>query len=147
MYCYYAEETVERHILDLAARQGKSLYTKDNAAGTLNANPLTVNSDKKIIDSPTKRKDAQKGDFVFKLVIVDVCSFVLFVDRDVRTEDMLAIFFPHLFEDIEYLIPPDELGLETHGSQRTPEQDSSEPSRSHQAPLYENAVAGPSRLR
>ena len=40
VYCYYAEDTVERNILDLAARQGLSLYTKDNSSGTLNVEPL-----------------------------------------------------------------------------------------------------------
>lgn len=128
VYCYYAEETVERHILDLAARQGKSLYTKENAAGTLNPNRLDLNSDQKVVDSPTKQKNAQKGDFVFK------------------TEDMLAIFFPHLFEDIEYLIPAEELGLETSGSQPSQDPDPPALARTRQA-RFENAVAGPSRLR
>lgn len=63
VYCYYAEETVERNILDLAARQGLSLYTKDNYAGTLTAGPVTAPG-KSAIDEPKKR--AQKGDFVFK---------------------------------------------------------------------------------
>ncbi|KAI0370965.1 hypothetical protein BV20DRAFT_943332 [Pilatotrama ljubarskyi] len=99
VYCYYAEDTVERNILDLAAKQGLSLYTRDNAAGTLNVTPFTVDSDKKKVDAPANK--VQKGDFVYK------------------TEDMLAILFPHLYEDIEYLLPPEELGQEnarTHGS-------------------------------
>lgn len=129
VYCYYAEETVERHILDLAARQGKSLYTKENAAGTLNPTRLDLNSDQKVVDSPTKQKNAQKGDFVFK------------------TEDMLAIFFPHLFEDIEYLIPAEELGLETSGSQPSQVSEPPVPARTRQQARFENAVAGPSRLR
>lgn len=65
MYCYYAEDTVERNILDLAARQGLSLYTKDNSAGTLTATTVPVPG-KKSIDAPSKK--AQKGDFVFKCV-------------------------------------------------------------------------------
>ena len=65
MFCYYAEDTVERNILDLAARRGQSLYTKDHAAGTLTAGPITAPV-KSGIDAPKKR--AQKGDFVFKCV-------------------------------------------------------------------------------
>ncbi|OCH83870.1 hypothetical protein OBBRIDRAFT_786844 [Obba rivulosa] len=111
VYCYYAEDTVERNILDLAAKQGLSLYTKDNSAGTLTVSPLTsVNNDKKQVDSPAKK--AQKGDFVSK------------------TDDMLAIFFPHLFEDIEYLVPSEEENITARpeGSTGT------------------NSVAGPSSL-
>lgn len=63
VYCYYAEGTVERNILDLAARQGVSLYTKDNSAGTLTAGPITA-PEKNAIDAPAKK--AQKGDFVYK---------------------------------------------------------------------------------
>lgn len=109
VYCYYAEDTVERNILDLAARRGQSLYTKDKAAGTLTAGPITAPS-KAGIDAPKKK--AQKGDFVFK------------------TEDMLAIFFPHLFEDIEYLIPAEEPN----------------PNSDPQARSQASQVAGPSRL-
>ena len=64
VYCYYAEETVERNILDLAAKQGLSLYTRDNAAGTLNVTPFAADSDKKQVDAPAKK--VLKGDFVFK---------------------------------------------------------------------------------
>lgn len=59
---------------------------------------------------------------------------------------MLAIFFPHLFEDIEYLIPAEELGLETSGSQPSQDPDPPALARTRQA-RFENAVAGPSRLR
>lgn len=39
--------------------------------------------------SPKKNKKAiQRGDFIYKV------------------DDMLAILFPHMFEDIEYLLPP-----------------------------------------
>ncbi|KAI0697783.1 SNF2 family N-terminal domain-containing protein [Cytidiella melzeri] len=116
VYCYYAEETVERNILDLAARQNLSLYTKDNYAGTLTAGPVTVPG-KSAIDEPKKR--AQKGDFVFK------------------TDDMLAIFFPHLFEELEYLIPDDDA---EDAQTATP---SSSPI---QRRALSNAVAGSSRL-
>ncbi|KAL6308831.1 SNF2 family N-terminal domain-containing protein [Sparassis latifolia] len=120
VYCYYAEETVERNILDLAARQGQSLYTKDNSGGTVNVTPFAMASseDKTVIDSPAKR--GQKGDFVFK------------------TDDMLAIFFPHLFEEVEYLLPPEDLSDSIAGEQV-------EDAVRHPA-VSVNAEAGPSRL-
>lgn len=64
VYCYYAEDTVERNILDLAARQGLSLYTKENAAGTVNVSSFAADNDKTAVDAPIKK--AQKGDFIFK---------------------------------------------------------------------------------
>ena len=103
MFCYYAEDTVERNILDLAARSGQSLYTKDNAAGTLTAGPITA-PDKHSIDAPRKAKSAQKGDFVFKYVAFEHRTRH-FSEHFYRTDDMLAILFPHLFEDIEFLVP------------------------------------------
>jgi E3 ubiquitin-protein ligase SHPRH len=66
VYCYYAEDTVERNILDLAARQGVSLYTKENAAGTLNVSNFELDDSQKVIDSPAKKKKVQKGDFIFQ---------------------------------------------------------------------------------
>ena len=124
MFCYYAEDTVERNILDLAARKSRSLYTKDNAAGTLTADPITA-PEKKSIDAPKKR--AQKGDFVFKSVIILALFARTLIILLYRTDDMLAIFFPHLFEDIEYLVSDD-----THGD--VPVDDNVQP------------IAGPSRL-
>ncbi|KAI8992837.1 SNF2 family N-terminal domain-containing protein [Trametes punicea] len=121
VYCYYAEDTVERNILDLAAKQGLSLYTKDKAAGTLNVTPFAVESDKKQVDAPTKK--VQKGDFVYKL------------------EDMLAILFPHLYEDVEYLLPAEELNQ--HSAQVV--QDSSTLDHHYGIRDGQNAIAGPSR--
>lgn len=89
MYCYYAEDTIERNILDLAARKGLSLYTKANSVGTLIVSPFTKEGEQ-VIDNPNKRKAQQKGDFIYKV------------------DDMLAILFPHMFEDIEYLLPARE---------------------------------------
>ncbi|PBK60985.1 hypothetical protein ARMSODRAFT_676532 [Armillaria solidipes] len=109
VYCYYAEDTVEKNILDLAARRGLSLYTKENSAGTLNASSFDVAAGDKDIDSPSKKKHALKGDFISKI------------------DDMLAILFPHMFEDVEFLLPPDEDVRMEDGQA--------------------NAVAGPSRLR
>lgn len=63
-------DTVEKNILDLAARQGMSLYTKDNSAGSLNVTSFAMDSQKRLVDSPTKSgrkgEPAQKGDFIFK---------------------------------------------------------------------------------
>ena len=64
VYCYYAEETVERNILDLAAKQGLSLYTRENAVGALNVTPFAAESTRKQVDAPAKK--VLKGDFVFK---------------------------------------------------------------------------------
>ncbi|KAH9837867.1 SNF2 family N-terminal domain-containing protein [Rhodofomes roseus] len=121
VFCYFAEDTVERHILDLAARQGQSLYTKDNAAGTLDTSTFTLASGKNVIDSPTRKKNVQKGDFVFK------------------TDDMLAIFFPHLYEDIEYLIQPADTTARVIASTDTATQQQPQASSS-------NTIAGPSTL-
>jgi len=108
VYCYYAEDTVEKNILDLAARQGLSLYTKEKARGTLDVAPLAPDSERNIVDAPTKKK-LQKGDFIFK------------------QDDMMSILFPHLVEDIEYLVP-------------SPEDDVTAPEHGNG-----NTVAGPSR--
>ncbi len=89
MYCYYAEDTIERNILDLGARKGLSLYTKANSVGTVSVSPFTKESEQ-VVDNPNKRKAQQKGDFIYKV------------------DDMLAILFPHMFEDIEYLLPATE---------------------------------------
>ena len=69
VYCYFATDTVEQNILDLGAKQGQSLYTKENSVGTLNIEAFgyTVKPGKDAIDSPHKRM--QKGDFVFKCVL------------------------------------------------------------------------------
>ena len=61
-----ASDTVEKNILDLAARQGLSLYTKENSAGTLNVSNFTLDPKKPSVDSKTKGKGGQKGDFIFK---------------------------------------------------------------------------------
>ncbi|KAJ7453930.1 hypothetical protein B0H11DRAFT_2176342 [Mycena galericulata] len=109
VFCYYAEDTVEKNILDLAARQGTSLYTKNNSVGSILNVTSLVGDGKKVIDSPAAKK-VQKGDFIFKI------------------DDMMAILFPHLFEEIEYLLPAEE-DVPMDGSH---------------SPV--NAVAGPSRL-
>ncbi|KAI6163980.1 SNF2 family N-terminal domain-containing protein [Pisolithus thermaeus] len=128
VFCYYAEDTVEKNILDLAARQGLSLYTKDQSAGSINVSRFATDASKEQIESPQrpgtgkKGQGAQKGDFVFKI------------------DDMLAILFPHMFEDIEYLIPPDN-DQQTSSSSSTPTSHSSRRNN-----VYINAEAGPSRI-
>lgn len=63
-------DTVERNILDLAARQGLSLYTKENSAGTLNVSSFaSANNKQQQVESPAKRNSkakAVKGDFISK---------------------------------------------------------------------------------
>ncbi|KAA1466872.1 hypothetical protein DENSPDRAFT_831779 [Dentipellis sp. KUC8613] len=133
VYCYYAEDTVEKNILDLAARQGHSLYTRENAQGTLNVTPLAPDSERNVVDAPAKKKQ-QKGDFIFK------------------TDDMMAILFPHLFEDIEYLVPApdadDRISSPIPDPPSPPHQQASMSTSTSTAGRgrYVNAVAGPSRI-
>ncbi len=59
---------------------------------------------------------------------------------------MLAIFFPHMFEDVEYLLPPEEMGTQpSEGDGRTVYQQGQGGATG--SGVQENAVAGPSRLR
>ena len=59
---------------------------------------------------------------------------------------MLAIFFPHMYEDIEYLLPPE--GLVGHGSVGTVDAVAvGAQARPARRVVQENAVAGPSGLR
>ncbi|KAJ3979483.1 SNF2 family N-terminal domain-containing protein [Lentinula detonsa] len=131
VYCYYAEDTVERNILDLAARQGLSLYTKANSAGTLDVSSFA--NEKPTIESPAKKKSkAVKGDFISKI------------------DDMLAVLFPHMFEDLEYLLPPEDVVMADVTNTRSTQSvagDASGRVRGKGPAVQENAVAGPSRLR
>jgi len=131
VYCYYAEDTVERNILDLAARQGLSLYTKANSAGTLDVSSFARENEKtKIDDSPVKK--VQKGDFIFKI------------------DDMLAILFPHMYEELDYLLPEDldsEMQDVTIPSTNMNFPAAAARSSHNTRQRTQNAVAGPSRLR
>ncbi|KAF7309597.1 SNF2 family helicase [Mycena indigotica] len=98
VYCYYAQDTIEKNILDLAARRGLSLYTTDNS---VDVSSLTEDNGK---ESATVNKVQKGGDLIFKV------------------EDMMAILFPHLFEDFEYMVPAEAM-----------------------EEMHLNAVAGPSR--
>ena len=55
---------------------------------------------------------------------------------------MLAILFPHMFEDVEFLLPPDARGEETASSVNGQPGPARLPARR----LHVNAEAGPSRL-
>lgn len=137
-------DTVEKNILDLAARQGLSLYTKDNSAGSLDVTSFAMDSEKNLVDSPMKsgkkRQSAQKGDFIFKYAAPPFLS--PFDDScPTRVNDMLAILFPHMFEDVEFLLPPDARAEEAPSSANA----QPAPVRPPVRRLYVNAEAGPSR--
>lgn len=62
---------------------------------------------------------------------------------------MLAVLFPHMYEDVEYLIPQEELGEseDVEMADGTVSSSSGVPSNSRRpANVQGNAVAGPSRL-
>jgi E3 ubiquitin-protein ligase SHPRH len=63
VFCYFAEDTLERNILDLAARQGLSLYTKENCTGTISVQPFADNT---VSSSPSKAKSKIKGDYIMR---------------------------------------------------------------------------------
>lgn len=50
---------------------------------------------------------------------------------------MLAILFPHMYEDVEYLLPPEGSVMESADSPKM---------RVRRGAVVVNAVAGPSRL-
>jgi hypothetical protein len=77
-----------------------------------------------------------------------------------RLDDMMSILFPHLCEDLEFLLPPEAAdvdmmvgdfsggGSASAGASASASSYAASPSRSTAArrPVHENAVAGPSRL-
>lgn len=65
---YVASDTVEKNILDLAAKKDLSLYTKDRAVGTLRVSSFDLDAEQKV-DAPAAR-GKQKGDFIMKWVVV-----------------------------------------------------------------------------
>jgi len=77
VYCYATESTVEKNILDLGARKGLSLFTKDSADTMLDIMKYSE-QDKQPVDGAKKLQ--KKGDFVAK------------------ADDMLACLFPHLYD-------------------------------------------------
>ena len=120
---------MERNILDLAARKGLSLYTRENSKGTISVSPFNRENEE-AIDDPATRKVLQKGDFIYKV------------------DDMLAILFPHMFEDTEFLLPPSALALSQTDTLEDVEMTDAHGQSSQSAAYvsHVNAVAGPSRL-
>lgn len=69
---------------------------------------------------------------------------------------MMSILFPHLCEDVEFLLPPEDVDVETTGDDSlvvpagasASSYDYATTSLPHNSSrrVYENAVAGPSRL-
>ena len=70
-----------------------------------------------------------------------------------RQDDMMSILFPHLCEDVEFLLPPEEdveMEMRDHLTVMVPagagaSSYAASPSRNSRR-VHENAVAGPSRL-
>jgi E3 ubiquitin-protein ligase SHPRH len=60
-------DTVERNILDLAVKQGLSLYTKENSVGLLNVSSLAIDTEKK--GGGSTKKKVQKGDYIFEYAL------------------------------------------------------------------------------
>ena len=68
---------------------------------------------------------------------------------------MMSILFPHLYEDVEFLLPPEEdveMEMRDHSTVMVPagagagaSSHATSPSRNSRR-VHENAVAGPSRL-
>lgn len=103
------------------------MYTRENSKGTVSISPFNQEKEE-AIDDPAERKMKQKGDFIYKV------------------DDMLAILFPHMFEDTEFLLPPNALepsSSRNHGEDVVMVDDRQEDSRNSE---HVNAVAGPSRL-
>ncbi|KAG9016567.1 hypothetical protein FRB90_003006 [Tulasnella sp. 427] len=88
VYCYYAIDTVEQNILDIAARKGTSLYTASNATTAVDLAAAAVIEQQKI-EAPTKDKKLMKGDFI------------------AGAEQMFEVLFPDLFVDIEDIVMED----------------------------------------
>ncbi|KAF8870912.1 SNF2 family N-terminal domain-containing protein [Gymnopilus junonius] len=127
VFCYYAEDTIERNILDLAARKGLSLYTRGNSSGTVSVSPF-VQDNEQGVDDPEKRKTVQRGDFIHKV------------------DDMLSILFPHMFEDLEYLLPPSIIDLTADRVDLDVDMPELDPGYRMPLVVEDNAAAGPSRL-
>jgi len=60
VYCYYAEDTVEKNILDLSYRRGNSLYTSELAE--LDADIVSFGD--RVTSRAHGNGRVQKGDFV-----------------------------------------------------------------------------------
>ncbi|KIY47840.1 hypothetical protein FISHEDRAFT_44377 [Fistulina hepatica ATCC 64428] len=123
VYCYYAQDTIEKNILDLAARRGLSLYTRENYRGTVNVSSFAADA-QKTVESP--RKNKVKGDFIFKV------------------DDMLAVLFPHMYEEVQYLVEDAAMTIDEPAEISVNGVITSGSKQGWQA--WPNAVAGPSSL-
>ncbi|KAG9032861.1 hypothetical protein FRB95_000945 [Tulasnella sp. JGI-2019a] len=95
VYCYYANDTVEKNILDNAARKGTSLYTKENASAPVNLAKSAIMQQEKV-EGVTNDKKVLKGDFI------------------AASQQMLEVLFPDMFLDtddlnMEDVVPSQEM--------------------------------------
>ncbi|KAF8512949.1 SNF2 family N-terminal domain-containing protein [Hysterangium stoloniferum] len=126
VFCYYIQvDTVEENILRMGAKHGFSLYTRDCAEDVMDISQYSMGNHNTHIDSPSKKKSKQKGDFVEK------------------AEDLLHVLFPHLDyneDDFESFVNPDRAdGMAVDGDQYLMGSPTSR--------LFQGPVAGPSRLQ
>lgn len=59
---------------------------------------------------------------------------------------MLAILFPHMYEDVEYLLPPEDIEMNNGDIQGLEIGGNGDFERTSRG-MESNAIAGPSRLR
>lgn len=107
----FPADTVERGILDLAAKRGLSLYTKDHAEGTLKVTSFDLDKNEGIDGPAARNSKKQKGDFIGKCVQLRSASALTAHGAFLpcRVDDMLEILFPWMFEtEVEYLFPDGE---------------------------------------
>ncbi|KAG8974351.1 hypothetical protein FRC05_007512 [Tulasnella sp. 425] len=120
VYCYYAIDTVEENILDIAARKGTSLYTTSNATTAVDLAAAAVIEHQKV-EAPTKDKKLLKGDFVRASWSKLFSGGANFRERQIPgAEQMLEVLFPDLFVDIADIVMEDVVQEPTVTSQRNP---------------------------
>jgi E3 ubiquitin-protein ligase SHPRH len=110
------------------------LYTKENAWGTISVSAFAQENDQAVDEVAREKRSGKdnknRGDFIYKV------------------DDMLAILFPHMFEEVEYLLPTASVAPDTQDVEMRDVFEGA----NHEAPRRVagsegNAVAGPSRLR
>ncbi|KIO23592.1 hypothetical protein M407DRAFT_26964 [Tulasnella calospora MUT 4182] len=89
VYCYYAMDTVEQNILNIAARKGTSLYTASNATTAVDLAAPAV-TERQTVEAPTKDKKLLRGDCI------------------AGAGQMLEVLFPDLFVDIADTVMEDD---------------------------------------
>jgi len=115
------------------------LYTKENAWGTVSVSAFAQENDQAVDEVAQQKRSGKdnkhRGDFIYKV------------------DDMLAILFPHMYEDVEYLLPTSSLAPisvtpDTQDVEMRDVFEAADPASPRRvAGLEGNAVAGPSRLR